>query len=352
MRTRILFLAVAGAAAVLAALIPGAAAPAASPDYTPLLRVATDTSRPGYAITTQLTAGTITETGRLSLYTPKAFRMTFPATAGAEIGTATVRLQLADQHDAIANLKGTVVVTAPAKLACATSTATPAASLALNVTGGGLTLSIPMAAYTVTGSGATYSSLQLTECLAPAGVPAGTPGRAPQGARFLGQTLTLPGLAGPKNVASVWTSGWTPFTSGTTTLDDTASVAAQAVSGAPRFRLHAVRTLKGSKTYVNLTGRVSRGALGTVRADVNVHYGSKPDKLVSTRSQKTDVAGYFSYETQVAPPYRYFQAVAKLPARTYPTKLCQPSILTYTCAGISTVRDTALSNVVRVAAAS
>ena len=65
-----------------------------------------------------------------------------------------------------------------------------------------------------------------------------------------------------------------------------------------------------------------------------------------------DATGRFSYQTQVSPPYQYFQAFARLPGRTYPASLCQPSILPYTCVGISTTRDTAQSNVVRVVAKS
>ena len=349
--------------AAFAALVAGSAAPAGSSDYTPQLNVSSpgaNASPHGYAINAQLTTSTTTETGRLSLYAPKLFKATFPETDGTEMGSASVRLQLADQNNKYVNLKGSTVVASGEKLACSTNTTTPSGTFLINVSGGGVTLSIPMAVYKITGAGAKYSSYQLTECFPPPGVPKGTAGRAPEGGRFVGETLGMPGLAGPPNATSYWTSGWTPFNSGTATLDEAGSVAAQAVSGAPRFVLHSKTTVKTStqngkqvkKTYATLSGRVTRGQLGSVKADVNVYYGSKPDKLVSTRWQTTDASGNFSYQTQVSPPYRYFQAFARLPGRSYSSHLCQPSILPYSCVGIGTTGDRALSNEVRVAASS
>jgi hypothetical protein len=314
----------------------------------------------GYAIDAQITTGTETATGRLSLYAPRLFKATFPTTDGADAGSASVRLQLADRNNVYSNLTGKAVVASGEKLTCVTGSATPTATFVLKVSSSSVTLSIPMGLYKISGPGAKYSSYELTECFPPPGVPQGTQGRAPEGGRFVGETLTMPGLAGPPNETSLWTSAWTPFMSGSATLDEAATVAAQAVSGAPRFLLRAQTRVKTStqngkqvkKTYVTLSGRVTRGQLGSIRADVNVYYGSKPNKLVSTRWQTTNVSGRFSYQTQVTPPYQYFQAFARLPGRRYPTKLCEPSILTYTCTGISTTRDRALSNEVQVRASS
>jgi hypothetical protein len=358
---------VASAVATLAAGVTAFAAtagsdtPAAASGYEPQLNVSSPgTTSAGYAINAQLTSSTTTETGRLSIYSPPLFQVAFPED-GAEAGSASVRLQLADRNNQYVNLTGTVVVASGETLTCAMpNSPTPVATLAVKVSGGGLTLSIPMAAYKITGSDAQYSAYELTECLPPPGVPQGTAGRAPEGGRLVGETLTMPALKGPAKATSTWASGWTPFTSGTATLDDSGSVAAQAVSGAPGFILHAKTTVKTStkngkqvkKTYVTLTGRVTRGALGSVKADVNVYYGTKPNNLVSTRWQSTDAYGEFSYETQVTPPYRYFQAFARLPGRSYPSRLCQPMILTYPCVDISTTSDRAVSNEVRVRASS
>ena len=358
MSSRILVFVAAGVAA-LAALAVATAAPAGGSGLEPQLNVSAPAAAPGYAINAQIKNATTTETGRLSLFAPAHFKASFPA-VGAEAGSASVRLQLADRNDTYVNLKGKVVAVAAEKLSCVAHATTAAASFLLTVSGGGVTLSVPMAAYKITGARTKYSSYELTQCLPPPGVPKGTPGRAPEGGRFVSETLTLPGLAGPKNATSYWNSGWTPFTAGTATLDDAGSVAAQAVTGAPHFVLHAKTTVKTSKqngktvkkTYATLSGRVTRGKLGSVKVQVNVYYGSKPGQLVSTRWQTTDATGRFSYQTQVSPPYQYFQAFARLPGRTYPASLCQPSILPYTCVGISTTRDTAQSNVVRVVAKS
>ncbi len=357
MSPRILVLVAAGAAA-LAVLAVAAAAPVAGTGLEPQLNVSAPAAAPGYAINAQIKNATTTETGRISLFAPRGFRASFPTADGAEAGSASVRLQLADRNDTYVNLKGTVTVATGEKLGCVAHTTAPAGTFLLKLSGGGLTLSIPMAAYKITGARTQYSSYELTQCLPPPGVPKGTAGRAPEGGRFVSETLTVPGLAGPKNASSYWTSGWTPFTAGTATLDDAGSVAAQAVTGAPRFVLHAATTVKTSKkngktvkkTYATLSGRVTRGKLGAIKVQVNVYYGSKPGQLVSTRWQTTDASGRFSYETQVSPPYQYFQAFARLPGRTYPANLCQPSILPYPCTGISTTRDTAQSNVVRVVA--
>jgi hypothetical protein len=244
------------------------------------------------------------------------------------------------------------VVAAGQKIDCVQTPAAPAATFLLTLTGGSLTLSIPMAVYQVTGDGAQYSSYLLVECLPPPGVPQGTAGRAPAGARLVGETLTLPGLTGPSNVTSYWTAAWTPYKTGTATLDDSGSIAAQAATGASNFVLSAKSSVKSNKTYATLSGRVTRGKLGAVKASVNVYYGTSPSKLVSTRWQSTDATGRFSYETQVTPPYRFFKALARMPGRTYPASLCQPSIVPYPCSGISTTRELVSSNVVRVTASS
>jgi hypothetical protein len=342
----------AAAAAAALALATGAAAPAAGPDYRPVLLVTPPIGDGGYAISTQLKTSTTTETGRLALYAPRLFKTTFPTAASGQAGTASARVQLADQNNTYVDLKGTAVVASGQKLDCVQTTTTPAATFLLTLSGSGLTLSIPMGVYQITGDGAQYSSYVLVECLPPPGVPKGTAGRAPEGARLVGETLTLLGLTGPRNVTSYWTAGWTPFKSGTATLDDSGSVAAQAVTGAPSFVLSAKKTVRSSKTYATLSGRVTRGKLGAVRASVNVYYGTSPARLVSTRWQTTDGSGHFSYETQVSPPYRFFKAVARMPGRTYPSGLCQPSIVPYPCAGISTTRELVASNVVRVSASS
>ena len=104
------------------------------------------------------------------------------------------------------------------------------------------------------------------------------------------------------------------------------------------------------KTYTMLSGRVTRGKLGVVNASVNVYYGSNASHLVSTRWQSTDKSGRFSYQTQVAPPYKYFQAHAKVPARVYPAALCLPAVVSSTCSGVSTAATTILLNVVQVRA--
>jgi hypothetical protein len=358
--SRITILVAAGAAAVLAALVASASAPAVGSNYLPLLSVSQPGAGVGYVLNTQLKSDTPTETGRISLYAPKGFKATFPANVGDAAGTASVRLELADTEDKLVTAKGTAVVAAPAKLACAAANApAPVASLTLTLTGdGGLTMTIPMALYTVTGAAAQYSSYVLTQCFPAPGVPQGTAGRAPAGARVVSESLTLPGLSGPKYASSYWTAAWTPFTHATATLDDASSMAAQAVTGAPRFLLDSSTTVSVSKqngkqvtkTTVTIGGRVTRGKLGAVRTQVNVHYGLKPSHLVSTKWVTTDAGGRFIYSTTVKPPYRYFQAFAKLPARTYPAASCQPSIVPYPCTGLSTSRDTALSNVVKVVA--
>jgi hypothetical protein len=354
---------VVSALAVFTGLSEASAAPAANADYAPQLTVSSHGSPAGYDIDAQVPTNETTATGRLSLYVPPKFKTSFPTTGGAVVGGATVRLQLADQNNVYTNLTGSVVVASNATLACAAANSpTPMATFSINVSGNGLTLSIPMAVYPITGTDTKYSSYEFTQCLPPPGVPQGTAGRAPEGGRFVGETLTMPSaiLSGPPNATSVWASGWTPFSAGTATLDESGSAAAQSVSGAPGFLLHSKTTVKTStqngnqvkKTYVTLSGLVTRGQLGAIKASVNVYYGSKPDKLVSTRWQSTNIEGAFSYQTQVSPPYRYFQADARLPARFFPSSLCQPMIPTYPCAEISAAPALALSNVVRVNASS
>jgi len=350
---------VATGVAALIAVAVAAAAPVAGTAYDPQLNVSAPTAGGGYAINAQIRSATTVDSGRLSLFAPAKFSATFPA-AGSEAGSASVRLQLADRGDAYVNLTGKVVVAKGDKLGCVAHTTAADASFAINLSGGGITMSIPMAAYKITGDRTKYSSYEFSQCFPPGGVPKGTAGRAPEGARLISETLTFPDLVGPKNASSYWTSGWTPYTAGSSQLDDAASVAAQAVTGAPHFLLHAKTTVKTStkngkkvkKTYATLSGRITRGQLGAVKVQVNVYYGSKPGRLVSTRWQTTDASGRFSYQTQVSPPYQYFQAHAKLPGRAYPASLCQPSILPYTCVGITTTRDSAQSNVVQVKAKS
>src|SRR5215471_955287 len=92
---------------VLAALTAGAEAPAGASDYTPQLNVSSPANSPtGYALNTQLTNNTTVETGRLLLYAPPRFTENLSTTVGAEVGSASVRLQLADKNNVYVNLTG------------------------------------------------------------------------------------------------------------------------------------------------------------------------------------------------------------------------------------------------------
>ena len=167
---------VAAGVAALISLAVAAAAPGAGTAYDPQLNVTAPTAGGGYAINAQIKSATTVETGRLSLFAPANFSATFPA-AGSEAGGASVRLQLADRGDAYVNLTGKVVVANGDKLGCVAHTTAADASFAINLSGGGITMSIPMAAYKITGDRTKYSSYEFSQCFPPAGVPKGTAGR-------------------------------------------------------------------------------------------------------------------------------------------------------------------------------
>ena len=196
MSSRIVVLVAAGIAA-LSVLAVATAAPVGGTGLEPQLNVSAPAAAPGYAINAQIKNATTTETGRISLFAPAHFKASFPA-VGAEAGSASVRLQLADRNDTYVNLKGKVVAAAAEKLSCVAHATTAAASFLLNVSGGGLTLSIPMAAYRITGARTKYSSYELTQCLPPPGVPKGTPGRAPGGRPFRQRDADAPGTRRPE----------------------------------------------------------------------------------------------------------------------------------------------------------
>jgi hypothetical protein len=358
MSSRISILAAAVGATALIGATVGATAPAAGPDYVPQL-VASPVGPSGFLLNLKFQTATQTATGRISLFAPQGSKAGLASTVGNVAGNVSARFALADQNDTIVNLKGSVVIVATAKLACAADpTASPTVSLVANLSGGGVTLAIPMAVYATTGSAAQLSPCVVTECLPAPGPPKGVLGRSPEGGRLVSETLTLPWFTAAANAVSYWVSDWTPYTAGTTTLDTAGSVSAQSATGAPRFLLHSSTTTTSSqkngkpvtKTQATLTGKVTRGNLGVTAADVNVYYGASADRLVSTRWQTTDRSGRFSYQTQVSRPYQFFQAHAKVPGRIYPVALCRPAIVSDTCTGVSTAPMTMDSNVVKVRA--
>src|SRR5207245_8144742 len=127
---------------------------------------------------------------RITIYVPSGYSINASATAGTKIGTTTGTVFSRDANIPLP-LSGDVVAVPPTTNApgCDPVPHVAVWNLALAVAGNNINL--PVHVDQLAGAEAALGAYKLVVCLSPDDVPAGTPGRSPNGARLLDATFTV-----------------------------------------------------------------------------------------------------------------------------------------------------------------
>jgi hypothetical protein len=229
---------------------------------------------------------------------------------GVQIGTVDAT---AFAHDAGLNLplSGPVTTDDPAKHAAdACSPGTNFAVWNMNLSAAGQTLVIPIYVNKATGPAAGLGAYNLKICLPPWDVPAGTPGRAFQGAQLVDARLTVNKIftAPTSPGVSKWYALFTPYTPGKGTPNPAGTFETRASVPLP-ITLGIKPTYKKKTNTGGLAGKITEGgqAVGTGTV-VAIYRGTSPSSLKRVSTTKTKAGGAWSTAGHLSPrKTTYFQ---------------------------------------------
>jgi hypothetical protein len=255
---------------------------------------------------------------KIQIYVPNGYTPVLGAAPGTKIGTTTGHVFARDVGVPLP-LEGDVVTDDPAKhTKDACSPGANAAIWLLNLSVAGQNISLPVYVNPTSAAESALGVAKLTVCLGPADVPAGTPGRSPNGAQLLDATFTVENTLTPSAGAATWISFWTPYKAGSPAPDPAATVEARSFVGPGTVTLRA-KILNKAKKIVRLAGVVTQS--GPVA-------GAKVALLINTRTRfatKSNASGGFAFRLQNTnrrPTTTFFQAVATAVARDITSTGC------------------------------
>lgn len=282
---------------------------------------------------------------KIQIYVPNGYTPSVGAAPGTKIGTTTGHVFARDIGVPLP-LEGDVIVDDPAKHtkdACS-----PGANIAvwlLNLSVAGQNISLPVYVNPTSAAESALGVAKMTVCLGPADVPAGTPGRSPNGAQLLDATFTVENTLTPPAGLASWTSFWTPYKAGTPEPDPASTVEARSFVGPGSVTLRA-KVLNRAKKIVRLSGVVSQG--GPVG-------GAKVAVLINARARfatKSNASGGFAFQLQNTnrrATTTFFQAVATAVARDITSTGCaSPTMPPIPCVSATAGPFTAKSARIRV----
>jgi hypothetical protein len=257
---------------------------------------------------------------KVQLYAPVGFTLTAPP-VGGKVGTAAGVSIATDVGNDEEHLRGDIVAVNPADPAYAQLSATcdnvaHAAVWVARLQAAGQSLNVPIFVDRTTGAEAQLASTKLVVCLAPQDAPVGSAVKTPGGEKLVSFTFNLTALSNPSAAGEYrWRSLWTPYVSGTATIDPAKTVEAQSVVRLPgSLSLTATRFKQGKRTFVTVRGHVAApptklaaGADVGAGTAVSLLVGKTPAKLSAFKGVATTAAGDFTRTVRVAKP-TYFRA--------------------------------------------
>jgi hypothetical protein len=274
---------------VLAVVAAGAFTAPAWASYAPKLAV---TSDPSGTTTLSFSQSTTDDsTAAMTFYVPSDFLATLGGRAeGDSLGTAVAKVIATDLGGSTLSLSGSVTqarstttvsvagATTPLSDLGARCTGTPTHSdfWILNLAGSGQTLQLPMFVDQVFPDAPLGSAVSFTiaVCLPPPDVPAGTPARAPFGAKLVDATLRLTGVFSVIPSWYIWHLQATPYVAGTGNANTAGSVEAESQDRSPQDVSLSARVDRRTGQVV-ATGKVKQGGKGVTGAKVQILAGNK-----------------------------------------------------------------------------
>jgi hypothetical protein len=282
-------------------------------------------------------AQTDPQPARIIIYVPTGYTLTTNQTAGSVIGTTSGEVFARDLNIPLP-LQGDVIVDNPASHLldqCAAGVHQAVWILRLSVAG--QTIALPVYVDPTAGAEAALGSAKLVVCLGPADVPAGTPGRSPNGAQLLSATFTVNGALTPPTGSSRWIAFTTPYSAGTGVPNAAGTVETRSFVGPGSITLGTKVTNK-KKKLVRLSGQVTQSGL-SVAAKVTL--------LVNGRARATATAaatGRYLKTVKGVGKRSTFQARVTVPARDItPTGCTAPTQAPVPCVSATAGGFTATS---------
>ena len=276
-------------------------------------------------------AQTDPQPARITIYVPAGYTLNTTQTAGSTIGRTTGEVFARDLNIPLP-LEGDVVVDNPANhLTDVCAPGPHAAVWILRLSVAGQTIALPVYVDPTSGPEAALGSAKLVTCLGPADVPAGTPGRAANGAQLLNASFTVNGVLTPPTGPVRWIAFTTPYGNRTGQPNIAGTVETRSFVGPGAVTLTWKVTSK-KKKQVTLSGRVSQSGIA-VAAKVSLLVNGKARASASSNN----ATGRYSKIVKGKGRRSTFQARVTVGARDITTEGCT----TPTQTGVACVSATA-----------
>ncbi len=238
---------------------------------------------------------------RISIYVPTGYSINASATPGTKIGTTTGNVFSRDANIPLP-LSGDVIVAPPTTNAPGCDPVPHLAVWILSLAVAGQTISLPVHVDQLAGAEAALGAYKLVVCLAPDDVPAGTPGRSPNGARLLDATFTVNNIFTVPAGESIWKTITTPYAPGTGAPNAAGTVETRSFVSGGAVTMGKKITNKKKRLF-RLSGKVSQAGAGIAGVQVNVLVNGKTVRFKDAKGHfrklpRTDAGGNYSLTLQ------------------------------------------------------
>jgi hypothetical protein len=327
----VLRLGVAAVAGVLALAFAGGALAALNPKF--IVVSPPNTNQGATSITASVDPGG-DPVAKVTMYAPLGYQLNAPD-PGAKVGDVKATVQAADLGGSVLPLKGQIMATgatdpAVAQASASCDNADHAAVWTMQLAGDGQQLAIPMFVDQTTGAEAKLSVFKIVMCLPPPDVAAGTPGRAPFGAKLLSATFDVNAFTNPPATGQYrWRSVWTPYAPKTGQVNTAGTAEAQSIVRLPTSLTLTVRKQHvlfrhERRTLVTISGRLSEAGMAIPAEQVSIQAGPSKTRLSRLKAVMTTKNGTFVKKLYLEKP-RWFMAEVVLPNRVTGAAKCTAS---------------------------
>jgi hypothetical protein len=283
---------------------------------------------------------------KVTIYIPAGYQPNPSGAVGANIGTTSGQVFARDLSIPLP-LSGDVLVLDPAQHTVdACSPGTHLAVWDLHLTVAGQAIDLPVYVTATAGTETAFGAAKLEVCLGPSDVPAGAPGRSPNGAQLLDATFTVNNQIAPPVGSSRWNSLWTPYAAGTGVPNAAGTVEARSIVGVGGVTI-APRVTNKKRKLLTISGRVSQGAVAVAGVRVRLFLNSKA--RFSTTTQSNGAYRFRLRNSNTRKTTTFFQAVVTAAARDVTATGCaSPTVAGVPCVSATAGPFTARSKKVRV----
>jgi hypothetical protein len=266
----------------------------------------------------------------VNIFSASGYGVKLDQAAGTQIGSVDATAFSRDNNLTLP-LSGPVVTADPTSAASTTGSAQCAgvpqsqAVWIMNLSVAGNTLAIPVYVNATAGAAQALGGYKLSICLPPPDVPAGTPGRAFQGAQLLDAQLALNGVFTTPTAGGLvkWETLFTPYNPGKGTANPAGTFEARAFVPLPIILgISAKYKNKKARTYV-VSGKVTEGGVGASGVKLTVLRGTSANALKRVGSATTSSSGgYSSAGKTVKGKATFFQVSGSVLERDYTATGC------------------------------